>query len=327
MTRLSDFSRTSSARLGMLLAVVILCCAPTASRAGEQLIGTSCSGNKNNVDWDTIGQCVSSTFQRVSPFLAGSVAIGATSMTTGTVLDMGSKTNSMLLPVGTTGQEPTGVAGMIRYNSTTSAVEFYNGTSWQTALSVGSTGYFVLTKTTYNGSMGGLSGANANCLTELTTNTGWMGYSTANANGQLIGSKVKAFLCNDSSSGTDGVTGLPYSTDPYECSTGSPNSTYLFANANNAAYGGGSFTTDNNAYPSFGSANWSGSAYFGGDVYYWASGGSYYAPYENTCDSWNSSNSGINGLHGYSNGTTGARLGNGNSACNSTLPVICIVNP
>jgi hypothetical protein len=42
------------------------------------VIGTSCSGNQNGADWDTIFQCVSGTFQRASPFLAGSVGIGTT---------------------------------------------------------------------------------------------------------------------------------------------------------------------------------------------------------------------------------------------------------
>jgi hypothetical protein len=57
------------------------------------------------------------------------VAIGTTSPTTGTALDIGSKTSSVLLPIGTTGQRPTGVAGMLRYNSTNSVPEVYTG-SW-----------------------------------------------------------------------------------------------------------------------------------------------------------------------------------------------------
>lgn len=55
----------------------------------------------------------------------GQVGIGTSSPTTGVALDIGSNTNSMLLPIGTTGQRPTGVAGMLRYNSTNSVPEFY----------------------------------------------------------------------------------------------------------------------------------------------------------------------------------------------------------
>ena len=40
-------------------------------------------------------------------------------------------TSALKLPVGTTAQRPvTPVVGMIRYNSTTSLVEVYNGTAW-----------------------------------------------------------------------------------------------------------------------------------------------------------------------------------------------------
>ena len=39
-------------------------------------------------------------------------------------------TGAVTLPVGTTAQEPTGVSGMLRFNSTTSSFEGYNGTSW-----------------------------------------------------------------------------------------------------------------------------------------------------------------------------------------------------
>ena len=59
----------------------------------------------------------------------GQVGIGTASPTTGVALDLGSNTNSMLLPIGTTAQRPTGVAGMLRYNSTNSIPEFYIG-SW-----------------------------------------------------------------------------------------------------------------------------------------------------------------------------------------------------
>lgn len=59
-------------------------------------------------------------------------------------------------------------------------------------------GYFVMTKTVYNGNFGStednLNPPNAKCLAELTTDTDWKGYSTANANGQLFAAKVHAFL-------------------------------------------------------------------------------------------------------------------------------------
>ncbi len=39
-------------------------------------------------------------------------------------------TNALGIPVGTTGQRPTGVAGLLRFNTTTPSFEGYNGTTW-----------------------------------------------------------------------------------------------------------------------------------------------------------------------------------------------------
>jgi len=39
-------------------------------------------------------------------------------------------TDAMLLPKGTTAQQPTGVAGYLRFNTTTTQFEGYNGTAW-----------------------------------------------------------------------------------------------------------------------------------------------------------------------------------------------------
>lgn len=41
-----------------------------------------------------------------------------------------SSTGGLYLPKGTTAQRPTGVTGMMRFNTTTGSVETYNGTSW-----------------------------------------------------------------------------------------------------------------------------------------------------------------------------------------------------
>jgi hypothetical protein len=39
-------------------------------------------------------------------------------------------TDYLLPPVGTTAQRPTASTGMLRYNSTTNTLEFYNGSDW-----------------------------------------------------------------------------------------------------------------------------------------------------------------------------------------------------
>jgi hypothetical protein len=64
-------------------------------------------------------------------------------------------TDSIMIPVGTTAQRPsstggTDTAGMIRYNSTSNSLEFYNGSSWQTAGSA----FTVVTDTQFSGDGG-----------------------------------------------------------------------------------------------------------------------------------------------------------------------------
>ena len=41
-----------------------------------------------------------------------------------------SGTGGLIVPSGTTGEQPTGVVGMIRYNTTTNKVEYHTGTNW-----------------------------------------------------------------------------------------------------------------------------------------------------------------------------------------------------
>ncbi len=61
----------------------------------------------------------------------GTVSFGSATQTTDALVAFNT-TNSILVPVGNTVQRPaTGVAGMVRFNSTTQQVEAYNGTAWQ----------------------------------------------------------------------------------------------------------------------------------------------------------------------------------------------------
>ena len=65
------------------------------------------------------------------------VALGATSLSLGglTTLDASgdvtfTATSALQMPKGTTGERPTGVSGKLRFNTTTSEFEGYNGTAW-----------------------------------------------------------------------------------------------------------------------------------------------------------------------------------------------------
>ena len=59
---------------------------------------------------------------------AGLVGLGSTAPRVS--LDASQETDAIALPQGTTAQRPTGNNPYIRYNTTNSALEFYNGTDW-----------------------------------------------------------------------------------------------------------------------------------------------------------------------------------------------------
>jgi hypothetical protein len=210
----------------------------------------------------------------------------------------------------------------------------------------GSSGYFVMSKDTWDGDLystagaGGLSplgAADKLCLTELKTVTSWRGYSTANSKGQLVASKVHAFLCN-------GASG---------CNNLQPETTYYFANAGDMRVGGASFTTDSNGNAPQDDATWNGSNYFGGDFSYWTdrnwlwSGSSYNNGTKSSTtwgsDSWAAKNGdsqtcnpgwnygsacGGGAIYGSTNsGNDSNRWWTNGACCNTQQHLICFVNP
>ena len=234
---------------------------------------------------------------------------------------------------------PAGVERDIIYNNDYHTYQFCNGTGWM-AYGGGSTctasggysptvpsnaGYFVLSGTTWNGNLGGYrDGADALCYTELTvTNTSWMGYATANSNGQLTRSHIHAFIC-----------------DNFNCNNLMPLTTYYFAVANNGSAGGASFTTDSTGLGPNDSANWSAANYFSGTYTYWVdmgttsssvwSGASANGGSNNICWSagpWKDSTGGLSGTIGVSTNTNGSRWNAGTGLCSNTYNLICFVNP
>lgn len=69
-----------------------------------------------------------------SPTITGTIngqsyCYNGSTTTSGSVLDLGSANNSMIVPKGTTGQEPTAVEGMLRYNTTTHQFEGASGST------------------------------------------------------------------------------------------------------------------------------------------------------------------------------------------------------
>lgn len=219
---------------------------------------------------------------------------------------------------------PAGHEAAVIYNQAYHTYQFCNGTYWipygQVQTPPVLPGYFVLSGGTYTGNLGGLSGADATCLTDLTTNTGWMGYASAKGNGQLVSGNVHALMCGTSTQANECNPLLQAST------------TYYFANAGDSTAGGASFTTDSHGYGPGDSANWSAQTYFNASANYWTdiNGAStiwlYNAPTGNNCTTWGSTAS--NGVYGTSNSTTATRYASaGTAACTSTEHLLCFVNP
>lgn len=74
--------------------------------------GTSAFGNSSNLFWDS-----------------SNIRLGIGTNTPAVKMSIVG-TDAVLIPVGTTAQRPTGAAGYLRFNSTLSQAESYNGTSW-----------------------------------------------------------------------------------------------------------------------------------------------------------------------------------------------------
>jgi len=73
-------------------------------------------------------QVGSATSQSV--FITSDGLVGLASTAPRVSLDASQETDAIALPQGTTAQRPSGNSPYIRYNTTNSALEFYNGTDW-----------------------------------------------------------------------------------------------------------------------------------------------------------------------------------------------------
>ncbi len=227
-----------------------------------------------------------------------------------------------------------GLAGGLRYLSGT-GIQYCDGASWNSLLGTQSpspptapsgSGYFVLSHDSYDGNLGGQSGAHAKCLADLTTNTGWSGYSDANSRGLLVSGKVGAFLCYGGYNNPCVLNLLPLTT-------------YYFSNAQSGmgSAGGASFTTDAGGHGPNDSVSWGAANRFGGAYLYWQgprtsnsdtlwSVNSWSS--DQNCNGWTSNGAGLYGLYAASSNTDKRRWENaGSSTCDQTHLLICYVNP
>lgn len=223
--------------------------------------------------------------------------------------------------------------GAIRYESVSNYHEYCDGTQWKKFVASSSTGdpsippagtgYFVLSNSTWDGNLGGLAGADAKCLSDLTGND-WLNKADAVARGLLTASNVRAFLCLHA--GT--------------CRNTTPLATYTFAVSGNNALGGASFMTYSDSTGPGNNQNWTGTNYFGGNVEYWSArdpsngtntdkqwGSATCCGGALDCGDWTSSSSGVSGIVGISLHTDGGRWRSSQANCNVPKRLVCMVHP
>ncbi len=205
-------------------------------------------------------------------------------------------------------------AGQLQFLATTKSLRFCNGTVWIYATS--NHGYFVMTATAYTGNLGGLSGANSSCLSDLIANT-WLGKSEATARGLLIASKVRAFLC-----------------DSTTCQNLNSNALYFYATGTGSSFGGAELVTDATAAgPGDAGNQWSRSDRFGASYNLHTGrslGGSTLwglTSATDTCSNWSTAVAGNFGQNGFTNTSGTGRWSNGTIDCSATRRLVCFVNP
>lgn len=225
--------------------------------------------------------------------------------------------------------------GAIRYESVSNHHEFCDGTEWRKFVAASGsgdpsmppadTGYFVLSAGTWNGNLGGRAGADSKCLSDLTTYD-WLNKADAVSRGLLTSTKVKAFLCTNTTAAS--------------CNQALPLVTYTFAVSDSPAIGGATFTTDSDSRGPANTQNWTGVNYFGTDARYWSNRGNGSAslwptggqsiPGSQTCASgsaYDSNSSGWNGNTGNANSAGSNRWNDISFPCNTLQRLICMVHP
>lgn len=208
-------------------------------------------------------------------------------------------------------------AGQLSYSGDYNLL-FCNGANWVRTVNL-THGYFVMTSNSMNGNLGGLSGADATCLTNLNAQP-WLGKSDAQSRGLLTASKVKAFLCDNTT-----------------CNNANASTTYRFARAGSATVGGASFTTNASGLGPNNSGRWSGATYFNNTLLYWTNrdqlpsdnvtwaGTS--AGASNTCLNWTTGSSATSGNFGSADFTNANRWYTTGQTCNVNLRLVCFVHP
>jgi hypothetical protein len=230
---------------------------------------------------------------------------------------------------------PAGTEGTVMYNADYKVPQFCDGATWWAMKSGGGLpscadgetiimassgwacgsgggiipGYLVRTDDDYNGNLGGLSGADAICLSELQTYD-WKGKSEA---GTLTSGRVKAWLCDSST-----------------CNDFVPDSIYIMAKADSTTTGGEAlYVAADGSGPNDG-AYWNGGSQLTGATY-WTGRSSIsnflwgLTPDGDTCSDWSTTSG--EGMRGLSYIGNDGRWSDGILACSNTQELLCMVHP
>jgi hypothetical protein len=111
---------TSGQRDAILAPIAGLLIYNTTTNALEIVNGSS--------QWVNLSTATTTSVASGTTSSTGGIGVGTTTPDANAILDITSTTKGVLLPRHTA--DPTGVAGMVYYNTTTDKVKLYNGTSW-----------------------------------------------------------------------------------------------------------------------------------------------------------------------------------------------------
>jgi hypothetical protein len=116
--------------------------------SGDDITDTNGRVNFNtagaDIDFAVNGDTVANVFYIDAG--TGTASFGNSTQTTGAVVSFNAS-NSVLLPVGNSAQRPTGVTGMVRFNTTLDSLEFYDADGWISAGTV----FTVIDSQVFNG--------------------------------------------------------------------------------------------------------------------------------------------------------------------------------
>lgn len=170
--------------------------------------------------------------------------------------------------------------------------------------------FFLLSKNTYTGNLGGVTGADQKCLTEVNSND----FYGKPAGKIYAASNVRAFICSTTF-----------------CNGTLSNTQYTMGRLGFPLIGGYKFTTDVDGFGPNDSKDWSAGNAFGSGADYWSnrnviSGTKWNnTPTLSDCSLW-TSGAVTNGFHGRTNQTGFQRWTYVTMNCSNPLSLVCIVN-